>query len=59
MSTDTSVDNQEMGKGQTQLWKKENQIYAFTQYKGIDADQKTLLGEKYQAVSYTHLNCQI
>lgn len=50
LSTDTSVDNQEMGKGQTQFWKKENQIYAFTQYKGIDADQKTLLGEKYQEI---------
>lgn len=46
--TDTSVDGREMGKGQTQLWKKENQIYTFTQYKGVDNDQKILLGEKYQ-----------
>ena len=25
-------------------------VHAFTQYKGIDADQKTLLGEKYQEI---------
>ena len=50
MSTDTSVDNQKWEKVRHNCGKKKIKFMLLHNTKGIDADQKTLLGEKYQEI---------